>query len=200
MELVWKDATLLLERLETGPVHLCGLSMGGFVAMRMAARRPELVRSLILIATSADPEPMENIPRYRLLAALGRVAGPRLAARRIERIMLGPSFRADPARRAERARYVELMTRRRDVWKALNGLLDRAGVHDELPRIAAPTLVLVGDEDEVTPPARAARLAEGLKDARLVPIPRAGHSTTVEEPRAVTAAIEAFLGSLQAQP
>ena len=54
MELVWQDAVALLERSATGPVHFCGLSMGGFVAMRMAARRPDLVRSLILIETSSD--------------------------------------------------------------------------------------------------------------------------------------------------
>src|SRR3954471_20100929 len=78
MELVWKDAVALLEKLTPGPVHFCGLSMGGFVAMRMAARRPDLVRSLILIETSADPEPAENIPKYRTLSAVTRYLGNRL--------------------------------------------------------------------------------------------------------------------------
>src|SRR5882672_10453568 len=59
LELVWQDAVAMLERVGNGPVHFVGLSMGGFVAMRMAARRPDLVRSLILIETSADPEPIE---------------------------------------------------------------------------------------------------------------------------------------------
>ena len=67
MELVWKDAVLLLEKLGTGPVHFCGLSMGGFVGMRMGARRPDLVRSLLLLETSADPEPVANVARYRTL-------------------------------------------------------------------------------------------------------------------------------------
>src|SRR4051812_42503438 len=65
MELVWQDAVQLLEAKVAGPVHFCGLSMGGFVAMRMAARRPDLVRSVILLETSSDPEPRENIARYR---------------------------------------------------------------------------------------------------------------------------------------
>src|SRR5688572_10321517 len=64
MELVWQDAALLLDALGVSRVHFCGLSMGGFVAMRMASRRPDLVRSLILIETSSDPEPIENIGRY----------------------------------------------------------------------------------------------------------------------------------------
>jgi len=66
MELVWQDATQLLDKLAGGPVHFCGLSMGGFVGMRMAARRRDLVRSLILLETSSDPEPVDNIARYRM--------------------------------------------------------------------------------------------------------------------------------------
>jgi len=71
MELVWQDATQLLDKLAGGPVHFCGLSMGGFVGMRMAARRRDLVRSLILLETSSDPEPVDNIARYRMLT-IGR--------------------------------------------------------------------------------------------------------------------------------
>src|SRR5262245_45532848 len=66
MELVWQDAVALLTALRTGPVHFAGLSMGGFVAMRMGARRPDLVKTLILLETSSDPEPAENVPRYRM--------------------------------------------------------------------------------------------------------------------------------------
>src|SRR5690242_8914142 len=89
MELVWQDAVGLLEALSTGPVHFCGLSMGGFVAMRMAARRPDLVRSLILLETSSDPEPLENIARYRLLTKVTRLLGPRLIKNKVAPIMLG---------------------------------------------------------------------------------------------------------------
>ncbi|HEU4404869.1 MAG TPA: alpha/beta fold hydrolase [Polyangiaceae bacterium] len=196
MELVWQDAVALLEKLAPGPVHFVGLSMGGFVAMRLAARRPELVRSLVLIETSADPEPLENVPRYRLLVRVVRVLGPRAVKSRVEPIMLGRTILADPARAAERRRYAEIMMRRRDVWRAVNGVIDRAGVYDELARIEAPTLVLAGDEDVATVPAKAERLQAAIAGAKLVRVPRAGHSSSVEEPAAVTSAIEAFLASL----
>ena len=196
MELVWQDAVRLLETVVGGPVHFCGLSMGGFVAMRMAARRPDLVRSLLLLETSSDPEPMENVARYRLLTKMTRLLGPRMLKNKIAPIMLGKAILTDPARRAELATFVDLMARRRDIWRAVNGVVDRAGIHDELARITAPTLVVVGDEDVATPRPKAERIVAAIRGATLVTIPRAGHSSTVEEPALVTAAIEQFLQAL----
>lgn len=196
MELVWQDAVRLLETVVGGPVHFCGLSMGGFVAMRMAARRPDLVRSLLLLETSSDPEPMENVARYRLLTRMTRLLGPRMLKNKIAPIMLGKAILTDPARRAELATFVDLMARRRDIWRAVNGVVDRAGIHDELARITAPTLVVVGDEDVATPRPKAERIVGAIRGATLVTIPRAGHSSTVEEPALVTAAIEQFLQAL----
>jgi pimeloyl-ACP methyl ester carboxylesterase len=196
MELVWSDAVQLLERVAGGPVHLVGLSMGGFVAMRMAARRPDLVRSLILLETSPDPEPIENVARYRLLTRVTKLLGPRVVKNRVAPIMMGKTILGDKARRDELATYVDLMSRRRDIWRAVNGVIDRAGIHAELSRITAPTLVVVGDEDLATPRPKAEKIAAAIAGAKLVGIPRAGHSSPVEEPAAVTAAIEAFLAAL----
>lgn len=198
MELVWKDATALLEALATGPVHFCGLSMGGFVALRMAARRPELVRSLILIETASDPEPLENVPKYRLLTRVVKLLGPRVVKARVLPIMLGKTILTERSRHADVERFGAIMTRRRDIWRAVNGVIDRASVHDELARITAPTVIVVGDEDVATPRARAEKMAGAIRGANVVGIPRAGHSATVEEPAAVTAAIEAFLRALPA--
>jgi 3-oxoadipate enol-lactonase len=199
LELVWQDATLLLEALGTGPVHFCGLSMGGFVGMRMAARRPDLVQSLILLETSSEPEPLETVRRYRLLVKVVRLLGPRVVLGRVAPIMLGKTILTDASRRGEVARFVELMARRRDVWRAVNGVIDRAGIHHELARITAPTLVIVGDEDVATPPARSERIAGAVAGSRLVRLPRAGHSASVEEPEAVTRAIAEFLAALPAR-
>jgi pimeloyl-ACP methyl ester carboxylesterase len=172
--------------------------MGGFVAMRMAARRPDLVRSLILLETSADPEPIENVARYRLLTRVTRLLGPRVTRNKVAPIMLGKTILTDKARRDDVARFTDLMSRRRDIWRAVAGVVDRGGVHHELGRISAPTVVLVGEEDVATPRPKAERIAAAISGARLVGIPRAGHSSTVEEPQAVIAAIEEFLSSLGA--
>jgi len=194
MELVTQDAIALLEHLAPGPVHFVGLSMGGFVAMRVAARRPELVRTLCLIETSADPEPIENIGRYRMLSNVVRMLGPRIVGSRVAPIMLGRTILEDPNRRADLATFMATMTQRRDIWRAVNGVIDRAGIASELGRINTPTLVMVGDEDVATPRAKSERLVSGIRGARLEVIPHAGHSSTVEEPARVTSGLQRFLG------
>jgi pimeloyl-ACP methyl ester carboxylesterase len=194
MELVWQDAVALLEQLGVAPVVFVGLSMGGFVGMRMAARRPDLLSKLILVETSAEPEPLENVPRYRLLTAITRAIGPRVVKSRVTPIMFGKTFLADPARAAERERYSEILVSRKDIWRAVNGVIDRAPIAPELPRIKTPTLIIVGEEDTATVPAKSERLHAAIAGSRLVRVPRAGHSSSVEEPAAVTAAITEFLG------
>lgn len=194
MELVSHDAIALLEHLQTGPVHFAGLSMGGFVAMRVAARRPDLVRSLILIETSGDSEPVDNVPRYRMLSSLTRILPMRLVIPKVAPIMLGKTILADPNRKAEVATYMATMSQRRDIWRAVNGVIDRAPIASELSRINTRTLVIVGDEDVATPRPKAERLVEQIKGAELCVIPAAGHSSTVEEPARVTAGLLRFLG------
>jgi pimeloyl-ACP methyl ester carboxylesterase len=120
--------------------------------------------------------------------------------KRVLPIMLGKTILTDPARQGEVARFAELMGRRKDIWRAVNGVIDRAPVHGELGRITAPALVLVGEEDVATLPEKAERIAAGIRGSKLVRVPRAGHSSTVEEPAVVTAAIEAFLAALPTIP
>ncbi|OJH36737.1 alpha/beta fold hydrolase [Cystobacter ferrugineus] len=194
METVYADAVALIEKLGVGPCHFAGLSMGGFVGMRLAARRPELLRSLILMETSAEPEPAENVPRYKALNFIARWFGMRWVADRVMPIMFGRTFLEDPARAAERAEWRRrLMQNRRDIWRAVNGVVRRRSVYEELSRIRTPTLVVVGAEDTATVPAKAERIHAAIAGSRLVKLPRGGHSSSVEEPALLNAALEEFL-------
>jgi 3-oxoadipate enol-lactonase len=194
LETLTADAAALIEALGLGRVHFCGLSMGGFVAMRLGIKRPDLVHSLVLMETSADPEPRENLPKYRLLNWMARLFGAASVANSVMPVMFGKTTLEDPARAAERLMWRGLLAaNRRSIWRAVNGVLERSGVHDDLGKIATPTLVIVGDEDVATVPAKAKRIAQAIAGAQLVIIPRAGHSSTVEQPAAVTAAIAKFL-------
>jgi 3-oxoadipate enol-lactonase len=199
METLAADAAALIETLRLGPVHFCGLSMGGFIAMRLAASRPDLIRSLILLETSADPESFKNVLKYRMLNLIARFFSVRLVAHVVMPVMFGKSAIADPTRTAERLAWRgQLIANRRSIWRAANGVIKRKGVYDKLATIAAPTLVIVGDEDVATVPAKAERIARAIKGAKLICIPYAGHSATVEQPEAVTAAIAAFLDEVSA--
>ena len=199
MDTLFADAVALIEALDLKPVHVCGLSMGGFVAMRLGARRPDLVRSLLLLDTSADPEPPENTPKYRLGNWIARFLGVGLVVDATMPMMFGKSALRDPARAAERDAWRRhLRSNRRSLWRAVNGVIERPSVYHELSRITSPTLVIVGEEDTVTVPAKAERIAAAIAGAKLVRIPRAGHIMTLEQPQAATRAISGFLDGLAA--
>jgi len=185
----------LIEALGAAPCHFAGLSMGGFVGLRLAARRPELLRSLVVLDSSADPEPRENLPKYRLLQAIACLFGLGVVAGRVMPILLGRTTMQDPARREMRELWTERVVGqdRVGVTRAVSGVLERAGVYDELPGIRVPVLILVGEEDTATVPAKSERMRDAIPGAELVAIPGAGHMSSIENPEAVTRAMAEFL-------
>ncbi|QSQ21774.1 alpha/beta fold hydrolase [Pyxidicoccus parkwayensis] len=200
METLYLDAIGLIEKLGVKPVHFVGLSMGGFIGMRLASRRPDLLRSLVLLETSGEPEPLANVPRYTLLNLIARLAGMRPVADPVMRIMFGKSFLNDPNRAEERSQWrTRLMENRKDIWRAVNGVIKRRGISEELPSIRVPTLIVVGEEDVATVPAKAEKLHQLIPGSRLVRLPRGGHSVTVEEPALVNATLGTFLDAQSEQ-
>ena len=196
----YDDAVALIERLGVAPVHIVGLSMGGFVAMRLAARRPDLVRSCVLLETSAEAEPAENVPRYRTLNRVAKWFGLRVVANKVMPIMFGTTFLTDPARAVERKVWRERLARnRRDIWRAANGVIEREPGLSELGHITAPTMIMVGDEDVATVPLKAERIHAAIRGSTLARIPHAGHSSSIEQPGHVTAAIDAWVTRFDAR-
>ena len=192
METVTDDAAALIEALELGPVHFCGLSMGGIVAMRLAISRPDLIRSLVLLDTTADPEPYKL--KFKMMNIVARYFGLGVVCKAILPALFGKTALNDSARAGERLEWQQqLASNRRSIWRAVNGVLERKSIYGELHKIAVPTLVAVGDEDVGTPSALAERIAGAIAGAKLMVIPGAGHGSTLEQPSIVTAAIGAFL-------
>jgi hypothetical protein len=100
IEQVYDDLVALIESLDAGPVHLVGLSMGGFAAMRVAARRPDLLRSVVLLDTSCDAESWINLPEYKLLNFVAALLGVRSVAPGVMKSLFGRTALQDPARAA----------------------------------------------------------------------------------------------------
>jgi pimeloyl-ACP methyl ester carboxylesterase len=195
IETLYRDAVELIEKIGSPPVHFVGLSMGGFVGMRLAARRHDLLRSLILMETSADTEPEKNIPRYRMLNLIARWIGFGPVTGPVMKIMFGRKLLNDPARIDVR-REMERQLRANDrigITRAVTGVIERKGVYEELDRISCPTLILVGDQDVATTPDRSERIHARISGSKLVMIPGAGHTSSVEEPEFVNAALQEFL-------
>jgi pimeloyl-ACP methyl ester carboxylesterase len=199
MDTLTRDAAQIIEKLGAAPCHFVGLSMGGFVGMRLASRTPGLLRSLALLETAADPEPLLNRPRYAAMAAMARVLGFGPFVPQVEKIMFGKSFLADPSREAIRRdlRAQLLGNDRTGTPRAVSGVIWRKGIQDLLSRIDVPTLVLSGEEDVAVTPARSRRTAEAIRGARFQTIPRAGHSSSLENPDAVTEALRAFFADVR---
>ena len=195
MESLSADAAALITALGCAPCHFVGLSMGGFVGMRLASRQPQLIKSLMLLETTADPEPAETVRRYRLLNLVARWFGLGLVVNQVMPIMFGQKFLTDPTR-AELRQVMRKRIRQNHhlgITRAVTGVIERAGVYEELHEIQAPTLIVVGDQDVATIPAKSERIQEQIARSRLVIIPGAGHTATVEEPAAINQALMAFL-------
>jgi 3-oxoadipate enol-lactonase len=200
MDSLYDDAVAVIEHLGIAPVHWVGLSMGGFVGQRIAARRTDLVRSLTLLDTSPDPEERFAAIQDKALSAIYRVAGMGPVRASVLKIMLGPTFRNDPASKPIIDEWMSQVDRtdRRGLLGAILAVANRRGVADEIGSITVPTLVAVGADDKPTPVRKSEAIAKVIKGARLEVVPNAGHSSTIEQPDAITALITTFLAEVDA--
>ena len=197
MDTLYEDLVALIEHLGVGPVHYAGLSMGGFVGQRLAARRPDLVRSLILIDTSSGPEDPDKVARYGLLAKVYGLFGFRPLKGQVAPIMFSPAWLKTPAGRDAVGTWAAELAplQRGGVKKAIMGVVDRTPIVEELGAVTAPTLVIVGSEDVATTPAKAEVIAGAIKGSRLDVLSGVGHVSTLEDPDRVTALMREFLAA-----
>jgi pimeloyl-ACP methyl ester carboxylesterase len=157
-----------------GPVHLVGHSMGGHLAIHLAAEHPSLVRRLVLVDAAGIP--------------------PRIGARSILRL----AYEAAPPRRWGDPRFLPViwtdavLTGPATVVRGLVHIL-RDDVRPLLPQIQAPTLVVWGARDGLIPPADGRALRDGIAGARLLVIDRAYHNPMIDRPREFDAAVLRFL-------
>lgn len=199
MDTLAADAAALIRHLGVAPVHYVGLSMGGFVGQRIAARDPHLVRSLTLLDTSAGPEEPANARQYKLLAAVYRLTGIRPLRKSVLPLMFGPAFLSGPASAALRQEWERRLGRcpRSGISRAVRGVAERAGVEAEIGSITAPTLVVVGADDAATPVAKSRRIGELIPGSRVAVVPDCGHTSTLEQPAAITRLIRGFLSTVE---
>ncbi len=197
LEAATEDAIGLIEALGAGRVHFAGNSMGGFVALRLAARRPDLLASAIAIASSGDAEaaPERFAP---LVAHLERQGGAGIEDD-LMGIMFGATSMASDAFRPQR-----------DVWRErMSGLgpviarpaacvVNRGGVNRELGRSPVPVLAMAGAEDHVYPLAISQAIAAAAPRGEWAVVEEAGHSVALEQPARANALIRAFVRRVSA--
>jgi 3-oxoadipate enol-lactonase len=195
------DAASVLDSRTTEPAHVLGHSMGGYIAQTLALRRPDLVRSLVLVGTGAGEPTHEHVPEETLSAWLAHA---HLAPEDYARATMHYSFAAG-WREANEALYEEFVRLRveyptppvcwRAQYDACVTLVER-GLPVE--RISAPTLVVHGDADRVVPISNGRAIAARISGAQLEELPGSGHFPYFEAPERFVAVVGEFLDGVEA--
>jgi 3-oxoadipate enol-lactonase len=166
MDTLTEDAAALIGALDLAPCHFVGNAMGGFVALRLLARRPELLRSAAVLCSSADEEADECNPLP------------------LDALMFGDTTLVSrPEVRERWQRHFAALDR--SVLAAAEGVLHRKAVLSELVGARVPMLVLSGDEDTVYGPEWSTRIADTAANAHHVVVRHAGNTVPVERPEVV---------------
>ncbi len=198
MDDLYEDALALIEALKLKNLHWVGVSMGGFIGMRIAARHPGLLRSLVLADTSDEGETFIKKIRWGILAYIFKYFGAAPIIKGIQKALFGKSSLANPDFQPIMDEYAEKWKRldKNATFKIAWAIFNRLPVTNELNNIKSPTLVVVGDEDIARPADEAERLTKRIENARMEIIPRAGHSSPLEQPEYFNRVYTDFLRQL----
>lgn len=173
---------------------LAGLSMGGYIAFAMMRLAPERIVRLALLDTSArpdSPEQREGREKFIAMAEAGKLMDvvETLTPKFLHRDRANDEMLKDIVRTMARETGAEAFVRQQ------KAIMSRADSRLLLTSIRCPTLVLVGDGDELTPVALSQEIASGIEGATLAVVPECGHLSTLERPDAVNAALSAWLNA-----
>jgi 3-oxoadipate enol-lactonase len=178
------------------PVVLCGLSMGGYIAWQFVRRHADRLRALVVCDTRAGADTDEaRAARMKMIEHIDQWGAARVADMMGPRLFAPRSFETQPDQ-VRALRQVVESTAPASIAAAQRGMAARPDMTGFLPQIDVPTLVLVGDQDVITPPPEAASIAAAIPHAEMVIVPGAGHMTTLENPAAVNAALARFLSRI----
>jgi 3-oxoadipate enol-lactonase len=190
-----KDVLATLEAAGISSYSLLGQSMGGDVAVRIAASHPEAVEALVLVGSSARAEPEEQRAAFGAVCDQMEAAGFDEGLRQVVLdIMLGVTTREDPAKAPLVEEFRQQITSLpAGLCHAARGVVEREDASDLLETITAPTLVINGTDDFARPPEWSADVVRRVRGARHVQLEGVGHSPTQEAPEVVLPLILDFL-------
>lgn len=190
------DAAALLDHLGIERAVLGGLSMGGYAALAFCETYPDRLRGLVLADTRAGADSEEA--RRRRLETAEKVLkeGSGVLVESLAPKLLGPRTRAERPDLLEKIAGWIAAAPREGVAAAQRGMAERPDRSGALRRIAVPALILVGAEDEVTPPDESRRMQREIPGAELSILPGAGHLANLERPDAFNDALDSLLRRL----
>ncbi len=199
MEDLADDFIQLIGTAHYEPCHLVGGAMGAAVAMHIATKRPELVKSLTLLAATSEAEEPQRKRQLQMLATGIRLFGTRPFASRLMQTLFGQHFLRDEDRRIQVEPWRNEFKKRdaKGLSQAIRAYARREDLTEHVGRIRAPTLILAGERDQICPPSESQMLNNAISGSRYVTSPKAAHCPAVETPEEVSEALPGFLSSLQ---
>lgn len=195
MEQFADDVAGLMDLLGIQQAVLCGLSMGGYAAFAFLRKYPQRVAGLVLADTRPgvdSPEAQANRENVARIAETQGVAA--IADLQVPRLLSGYTRQHHPEVEIRVRHLIDTATPQ-GIAAASRGMAQRADSSDLLVGITCPTLVIVGEEDSLTPPTLAQEYASQIPGVQFVVIPRAGHLSNLEQPESFLQTIRGFLGS-----
>ena len=196
MEMLADDCMGLLDYLAiSGPVVVCGLSMGGYVAFEFFRQFPEMVAGLILTSTRALPDTPEGKAARDKMAEKAQTEGVSAIAADMLPKLLSPKTYEDDEEVVEFVQEMMETTSVEGVVGALAAMRDRPDSTPTLAEIDVPTLIIHGADDQIVPLAEAMRNA--IPGAKMVVIPEAGHVPNLEQIDVFNDAVTDFLLEIQ---
>jgi pimeloyl-ACP methyl ester carboxylesterase len=187
------DVIDLLDALHIENAVVGGLSMGGYIAFAMFRHAPGYFRALVLADTRAPGDAPEAVEGRKRMIHLVREKGPSAAADEMLPRLLGDTTRATRPDIVESVRGLIMSNSTETIVGALEALMTRPDATPVLQQIHCPTLVVVGEQDTLTPPKFSEDIKKGIAHAELVVVPDAGHMSNMEQPAAFNRALAHFL-------
>jgi pimeloyl-ACP methyl ester carboxylesterase len=175
------------------PIVLCGLSMGGYVAWQFFRKYRAQLKALILCDTRAAGDTPAAVAGRQKLAEEILTHGSQAALDAMLPRLFAPKTADRHPERVSDVRSMILRNAPAGLAAALHGMAERPDCTQMLSQIDVPTLLICGQDDQITPVAEMRGIAEGIRGAQFVEIPDAGHMAPLENPEAVNAAINQFL-------
>jgi 3-oxoadipate enol-lactonase len=188
-----QDVLGLLDKLGHRRVILGGCSMGGYVLFRVAARAPDRIAGLLIADSRAEPDNEEG--RQRRMATIERIEreGPAGFVEEFAANLVGPTTKKERPGVPAAVRQIIGSPGAAGLTAALAAMAGRPDSRPLLGSLNVPALIVVGEEDTLTPPSASEAMAKAMPKATLSIIPQAGHLANLETPEAVNRAAREFL-------
>lgn len=197
MDLHAADLDALLSELEVEePIVFCGLSMGGYIFWPFQQKYASRLRAAILCDTRAAADASERAAERLKTADSVEENGPEALARAMLPKLISTHTAENHSSIADALKNTILNTNRKTIAQALRGMAARTDDTNRLSEIDVPTLLLVGEHDELTPSAEMKSIAETMPRGKFAEIPNVGHMAPMEDPAACNRAIEEFLADI----